>query len=273
MPNPVLNDKAFEKAADPRSAALAAEGATVWNPPITDGPASPYKPYTPTATMTMGGAVSATGVLLALLLVSGAIGWSLVEVQAGEVTRFPGWLLLPVLAGVGLVIWASFKPPMARIAAPLYALAQGLFVGAISHVYEAEWNGIVLQAVGATVGVLAVTLVLYALRLVRVTQRFRMMVIAGTLGLAIFYGISILLSLFGMEVPFINSTSGWGIAFSVLAAGLAAFNLFLDFDIIERGVDARAPKYMEWFGALGLMVTLVWLYLEMLRLFGKLRSN
>jgi uncharacterized YccA/Bax inhibitor family protein len=269
MPNPVLNDKTFQ-APDPRSQAMAAEAATVWNPPVSDGPISRYPT---TDVMTIGGSVTATGVLFALLLVTGVVGWNLVKTSDTEVVSFPGWLLVPMLAAVGAAIWAMVRPKMARVAAPLYALLEGLVLGAISRVYEAQWNGIVVQAIGATVAVFAVVLVMYALRIVRVTQRFRMVVMAATFGLMIFYGISLLLSLFGASVPFLHSTSLFGIGFSVLAAGLAAFNLFLDFDVIERGAKAGAPKQFEWVAGLGLLVTLVWLYLEMLRLLGKLRSN
>lgn len=268
MPNPVLNDKTFQ-APDPRTQALSAEAATVWHPPISDGPISSYR----TEGMSIGGTITATGVLFALLLVTGAVGWSLVTTSEDQVVRFPGWLILPMLAALGCAIWAMVRPKMARLAAPLYALLQGLALGAISHVYQAQWNGIVVQAIGATLGVFAVVLVMYALRIVKVTNRFRSVVMAATFGLMLFYGISLIVSLFGASVPFINSASGFGIAFSVLAAGLAAFNLFLDFDMIEKGVQAGAPKAFEWVGALGLMVTLVWLYLEMLRLLGKLRSN
>jgi uncharacterized YccA/Bax inhibitor family protein len=268
MPNPVLNEKTFQPP-DPRTQAMAAEAATVWNPPINDGPVTSYT----SERMSIGGTVTATGVLFALILITGAVGWSLVTTDATTGTvRFPAWLLLPMLAAVGCAFWAMFKPKMARVAAPLYALLEGLVLGAISRVYEAQWDGIVVQAIGATLGVFAVVLAMYALRIVKVTNRFRSVVMAATLGLMLFYGVSLLFSLFGATPPFISSTSIWGIGFSVLAAGLAAFNLFLDFDMIEKGVQAGAPKTYEWIGALGLVVTLVWLYLELLRLLGKLRS-
>jgi uncharacterized YccA/Bax inhibitor family protein len=268
MANPVLNEKAFQAQTDPRSEALAAESATVWNPPITDGPITPYRPRT--AEMSMGGVITATGVLLALLLVSAAFGWSLVKEQGTEVT-FPGWLFLPMLAGVGVAFLIAFKPHLARIGGIAYALLQGMVVGAISRVYDVQWDGIVLQAVGATMAVFAVVLAMYALRIVRVTNRFRNVVIAATFGLLIFYGVSLLFSLFGAMPSFITSPSLFGIGFSIVAAGIAALNLFLDFDIIERGIKQGAPSYMEWYGAFGLVVTLVWLYLEMLRLLSKLR--
>jgi len=273
MANPVLNDKAFarESGADPRLAAEAAQATRTT--PITDGPISPYTSVREGA-MTMGGAATATGVLFALLLITGAIGWGLVEPAVeGQPVDFPGWIFLVSIGAFVVAMVAVFKPPLARFLAPLYALAQGLVLGSISRLYELYWNGIVVMAIGATAGVFLVTFAMYALRLVRVTNRFRNVVIAATFGLLLFYLACMLFSLFGGNVSFLSSSSGLSIAFSFFAAGIAAFNLFLDFDIIERGVRAGAPKYMEWYGALGLMITLVWLYLEMLRLLSKLRSR
>jgi uncharacterized YccA/Bax inhibitor family protein len=154
----------------------------------------------------------------------------------------------------------------------VYAVAEGFFLGAISKAYESRFDGIVLQAIGATLGVFAIMLVLHTTKTLRVTDKFRRTVMGATLGLMLFYGVSLLLRLFGVEVPFLNSTGPLGIAFSVFAAVLAAFNLSLDFDFIERGSQQRMPKHMEWYAAMGLLVTLVWLYLELLRLLSKLRD-
>lgn len=228
--------------------------------------------------MTMRGTLSATAVLFTLLLVGAGFGWGMVGTVTTaegvrEVTSFPSWIFIAVLAGFGLVLLASFKPHLARILGPIYAVLEGLFVGAISHVYESAYSGLVVQAVGATLAVFAVMLFLYTSRLIRVTQRLRSIVLAATLGLAVFYGISLLLHLFGVNISFISDASLLGIAFSVFAAGLAAFNLLLDFDVIERGITGRAPAYFEWFAGLGLLVTVVWLYLEMLRLLAKLQRR
>jgi len=272
--NPILTDKAFEKAtAD-------ASGAGYALPPpspgtqagISDGPISPYRAYRP---MTLDGTIARTGLLFVLLLISAVWGWNQVEVQAGQVTGFPGWSLIAVLIGFGAVIACSFKPTMSKWLAPIYALAEGVFVGAISAAYNVQWDGIVVQAVGATLGVFFVMLFLYRARIVKVTDKFRSVVIGAPLGLAVFSLLAIVLSLFGRNISFLSATdnSWFGIGFSVLAAGLASLNLLLDFDLIERGVRGAAPKYMEWFAGLGLLVTLVWLYLELLRLLGRLRSN
>jgi uncharacterized YccA/Bax inhibitor family protein len=276
MANPVLSDKVFESAAaeaNPGWAAPSPAAEGVYHPPITDGPVSPYDSVR-TGVMTVGGTAAATGVLLVLLCAAGVFGWNLVKLDAaGEVQTFPGWIFLPLLSALGLAFLTAFKPHLARFTAPVYALAEGLVVGAISHIYDAQWSGIVLQAVGATIAVFAVMLALYGLRIIRVTDRMRRIIIGATLGVVLLYGVSLLFSLFGSTPSFLYDSSVLGIGLSILIAGLAAFNLALDFDIIERGAKAGAPKYMEWYGAFALTVTLVWLYLELLRLFARLRSR
>jgi uncharacterized YccA/Bax inhibitor family protein len=276
MANPVLSDKVFESAAaeaNPGWAAPSPASEGVYHPPITDGPISPYTPVRAGA-MTIGGTVAATGVLLVLLLAGALVGWNLVKLDAaGEVQTFPGWLFVPLLGALGLAFLTVFKPHLARFTAPVYAVAEGLVVGAISHIYDAQWDGIVIQAVGATIGVFVVMLALYGLRIIRVTDRFRRIVIGATFGVLLLYGVSLLFSLFGHTPSFIYDSSAFGILLSIFIAGLAAFNLALDFDIIERGARAGAPRYMEWYGAFALLVTLVWLYLELLRLLARLRSR
>jgi uncharacterized YccA/Bax inhibitor family protein len=182
-------------------------------------------------------------------------------------------LLPAIIVGAVLAIAGAFRPQIARFVAPVYAAVQGLTLGAISRVYENEWNGIVVQAIGLTAIVFAAMLFVYATRIVRVTDRLRRVVIGATLGIAVFYGVSILLSLFNVGMPLIWDAGPFGILFSLFVAGLAAFNLMLDFDLAERGVRAGLPKHMEWFVALGLMVSIVWLYLEILRLLSKLRER
>ena len=224
--------------------------------------------------MTVGGTAAATGVLLVLLIVAGAFGWNLVSVDANSQTvNFPGWILLPLFGALGVAFLTVFKPHLAKFLGPLYAILEGLVVGAISHVYNARWDGIVIQAVGATVAVFAVMLAHNGLRIIRVTDRFRRIVIGATFGILILYGVSFLFSLFGHTPSFLYDASFFGIGLSVLVAGVAAFNLALDFDMIERGAKAGASKDMEWYGAFGLLVTLVWLYLELLRLLARLRSR
>ena len=161
--------------------------------------------------------------------------------RPGQV-QIPGWLFIPLLAAVGVAFLTVFSPELARFTGPVYAILEGLVLGAISRVYEEQWNGIVLQAVAITVFVLAAMAFLYATRIIKVTDRFRRIVVGAMLGLFVFYGISLLLSLFSVSVPLIWDSGPFGILFSVAVCGLAAFNLALDFDLAERGVQAGLPK-------------------------------
>jgi len=288
--NPVLNEKAWQKASGTATLPPPQAGQTPYlqpgqtllppppPPPITDGPVSPWAGPTVERRMTLGGALTATGVLLVLVVAGGFLGWGLTDaVPATEFSQatvnIPGWLWFIPIAALALGLVIAFKPKMAPILSPLYAIGYGVFLGAISKAFEVQYEGIVLQAVGATLGVSLVMLFLYAFRIVRVTNKVRSVIIGATLGIMAFYLVGLVFSLFGGSVPFINSTSGWGILFSIFVAGIAALNLLLDFDFIERATDAGAPKYMEWYAAFGVTVTIIWLYLEILRLLAKLRSN
>ncbi len=273
MTNPILNDKAFGAAATKSGATWAPpKPGGEWNPPISDGPVSTWQ--SASDRMTVSGTATAAGALLVLLLIAAGFGWAAVpSVAEGQSPTFPGIAMIGVIVGFVAVIAAMFKPKLARFLAPVYALAQGYFVGAISKAYENFQDGIVLQAVLATVGVFAAMLFLYGTRIIKVTNRMRRIVIGATMGIALLYLVSFVINLFGGNVSFLQEPTLFGIGFSVLVVGLAAFNLALDFDFIERGSKADLPKYMEWVGALGLLVTLVWLYLEMLRLLSKLRER
>jgi uncharacterized YccA/Bax inhibitor family protein len=271
MSNPFLNDKAIAAASkagwaapDPSSQVLGPA-----RTPIDDGPVSAWNPRV----MTVGGTITATGVLLVLLIASATVGWISTPVYDNGAVGLPMLAIAGILIGFGCAIAVHFKPMMSKVLGPIYAVAQGFFVGAISKAYDAAYDGIVLQAVGATLGVFFVMLVLYRTQIIKVTDRFRRIVITATLGLAAFYLVSFVFSLFGGNVSFFNSASWLGIGFSVLAAGLAAMNLALDFDFIERGAKEQLPKGMEWYAAFGLVITLVWLYLELLRLLSKLNQR
>lgn len=276
MSNPFLNDKAMKKAADVNTATVAASDAGWAAPdmgtratPIDDGPVSAWKP----GTMTVGGTISATGVLMVILLAAATAGWISVDELPGGQVRLPMLAIAGIVVGFVCAIVVAFKPNLAKVLGPVYALGQGFFLGALSKGYENYQSGIVVQAIGATLGVFVVMLVLYRTRIIKVTDRFRRTVIMATLGLAVFYLFSMVISLFGGNVSFLSSSSLLGIGFSILAAGLAALNLSLDFDFIEKGSQAGLPKNMEWYGAFGLLVTLVWLYLELLRLLSKLNQR
>jgi len=264
MANPLLNEASFKRSAGTRT--LPPPDISTRVDSITAAPAR-------AGVMTVNGSIQATLGLLVLLLAGGVLGWRAVKVQQGEITSFPSWTLFLVIAGAIAVMVTSRRPHIARYVAPVYAVLEGLFVGAISHAYETWQNGVVLAAVGATLSVFAVMLLLYRFRIVKVTERFRSILVSATMGLMLFYLVSFVLNLFGVNLSIINSASGLGIAFSVFVAGLAAFNLALDFDTIERGAANKLPAHMEWYCALGVTVTLVWLYLEILRLLAKLREN
>lgn len=274
MSNPILNEKSFAKVVERSSgqAGWAAPQANqqTFRAPISDGPVSPYKSGD---VMTASGTASAALLLTLLLVASAIFGWSSVSESVNGAVTFPGWTMGGALVGFVLALVLTFKPKLARVLAPIYAVAQGVFVGAISKVFNTAYDGIVLQAVGITLGVFVVMLVLYRTGVIRVTDKMRRTVIGATLGVAVFYGVSLILSLFGANISFFNSSSLIGIGFSLLVAGLAAMNLALDFDFIERGEQSGLPKYMEWYAAFGLLVTMVWLYLEILRLLAKLRDR
>ncbi|MFM2078944.1 MAG: hypothetical protein RJA49_2834 [Actinomycetota bacterium] len=275
MANPLLNEKKADEVAAATRAGWgvpdpALRSTPIPGTPITDGPISPWSSM---RTMTYGGTATATGVLLVLLLAAATYGWNSTDTQVAGNWSLPTLSIVGILVGFACAIAVAFKPNLARILGPIYALGEGVFLGAISRAYNDFQNGIVIQAVGATLAVFAVMLVLYKSRIIKVTDRFRRNVIMATVGLMVFYMISFVISLFGGSVPFLQSASLLGIGFSIFAAGLAAMNLALDFDLIERGVTNKWPKQMEWFCAFGLLITLVWLYLELLRLLAKLQRN
>ncbi|MFM7080912.1 MAG: Bax inhibitor-1/YccA family protein [Actinomycetota bacterium] len=274
MSNPVLNESTFDKmrqrhAGEPGWGVASGQPTGTWAPPMTDGPTTKYHP----GVMTVSGAASASLVLFALLLISAAVGWIAVAEPEPNVLSFPPMAFVGAIVGFIAVIVTMFKPMWSHILGPVYAVGQGLFVGALSKMFDAMYSGIVLQAVGTTLAVFGVMLFLYRTRVLRVTDKFRRIVIGATLGVMVLYLVSFVISLFGANVSFINSSSGIGILFSLFVAGLAAFNLALDFDFIEKGEQMALPQRMEWFAALGLLVTLVWLYLEVLRLLAKLRDR
>ncbi|HEV3402378.1 MAG TPA: Bax inhibitor-1/YccA family protein [Acidimicrobiales bacterium] len=273
--NPALNDKVFDRQIEEQQGRQATATGTLDRPPVDDR-VSPWTPAPPRVTsvdtMTVGGVVSASAVLLMLVLAAGWFGWASVDVSPERV-RVPAWVFPVMIVGLGIAILTIFKPKLARFTAPVYAIAEGLLLGAISHLYEFEFDGIVLQAVGLTVGVFALLLFLYASRIIEVTENLRMGIFAATGAVVLVYVASLVLRLFGADIPFIHDAGPIGILFSLVVVVIAALNLVLDFDFIERGAAAGAPKYMEWYGAFGLLVTLVWLYLELLRLLAKLRSR
>jgi uncharacterized YccA/Bax inhibitor family protein len=222
--------------------------------------------------MTLQGTVNKTGLLLLCVVATAAWTWGLSHSNAPEAS-IP-WMIGGILGGFVVALVTIFKKEWSPFTAPVYALLEGLALGGISALFELRYPGIAIQAVGLTFGTLFVMLLAYKTGIIRATQGFKVGVIAATGGIAVFYLISIGLRVFlHYQVPVIYSGGIWGILFSLFVVIVAALNLVLDFDLIESGVNGGAPKYMEWYGAFGLMVTLIWLYLEILRLLSKARRR
>jgi uncharacterized YccA/Bax inhibitor family protein len=221
--------------------------------------------------MTINGAVNKTAILLAIVVITALYTWS----QAQGIDGFASALPLTIGGGIGGFIVALvtiFKKTWSPVTAPLYAGLEGLFLGGISAYYEAQFPGIVLQAVVLTFGTLGALLMAYRSGLIKATANFKLGVVAATGGIFVLYMINFVMGFFGRSMGFIHD-SGWlGIGFSAVVVVVAALNLVLDFDFIEEGAEKGAPKYMEWYAGFGLVVTLVWLYLELLRLLSKLRD-
>jgi len=214
--------------------------------------------------MTLDGAVNKTGILLSLCFAGAFVGWNM------PALTMPAWIIGIILGFV--TIFRS--PAKSGSTAPLYALSQGIFLGGVTLFFEAQFPGIGIQAIGLTFGILASLLFCYKSGLIKPTENFRLMVFSATMGIALLYFISIMMSLFGGGgIPLIHSNGLFGIGFSLFVVSIAALNLVLDFDYIEEGAEKGMPKYMEWYGAFALMLTLIWLYLEILRLLAKLRSR
>jgi uncharacterized YccA/Bax inhibitor family protein len=222
-----------------------------------------------TEAMTVAGAINRTGVALLVLIFFAVLTWN---GALGFATLAPA-MWIGVGGGFVLAIATVIKKTWAPVTTPLYAACEGVALGAISLAFNVAYPGIVVNAVGLTLGVLVVMLLAYRSGLIRPTERFKLGVVAATGGVALLYVVSMGMSMFGWSMPFIYDSGPIGIGFSVFVVVLAALNLVLDFDLIERGAAMGAPKYMEWYGAFALLVTLVWLYLEILRLLAKLQGR
>jgi uncharacterized YccA/Bax inhibitor family protein len=219
--------------------------------------------------MTVGGTVNKTSLALLILFAAAGWVWNLgpADPRVGVLT------LVGLIGGLIAAIATMARKEWAPFTTPAYAALEGLALGGISVGFEARYPGLVSQAVFLTFGTLAALLLAYRSGLVRATENFKLGIVAATGGIAFVYLIGFVLSLFGVGVPLIHGSGPIGIGFSVVVVGVAALNLVLDFDFIEQGAERGAPKYMEWYGAFGLLVTLVWLYLEMLRLLAKLQER
>ena len=259
------------------------------NPVLGESVFRNFEEYGDTSTMTVTGTAPKTLIALLLAFLTAGYVWFKFEaavkvqpkdagielaMQAGAEAIMP-WMIGGLVVGLVLSLATMFKPVWAAYTTPVYALAEGCFLGGISAIVQAQFPGvpIVFQALGLTFGTAFVMMVLYQTGMIKVTEKLRAGVMAATGAIALLYLISFGMSMFGMSVPYIHGSGMIGIGFSVFVVGLAAFNLLLDFDLIDRLSAQRAPKHMEWYGAFALMVTLVWLYIEILRLLSKLNRR
>jgi uncharacterized YccA/Bax inhibitor family protein len=220
--------------------------------------------------MTIRGTLNKFGFIFIMMMASAVYTWN-AYYQGQDVM---GYMWGGIIGGLVVAVIISFKPTLSNYLAPLYGLLEGLFIGAISaminYAFIENYPGIVLQAVGLTFGAAIAMFLLYNFGIIKATERFKSIVFTATAGIAIFYLIAIGLRFFGMDIPFLHEGSWLGIGFSLFVIAIAALNLIIDFDMIEKGAAMGAPKHMEWYCAFGLLVTIVWLYIEMLRLLSKL---
>lgn len=223
-------------------------------------------------TMSVRGTINKFGFLMIMIIAGAAYNWHMFE--EGKQATVTTLMMVGIFGGLITAIAISFKPNWASYLAPLYGLLEGLFIGGISAILNAafaeKYPGLIMQAVGLTFGVAIAMFLLYNFRVIKATERFKSVIFTSTLGIGIFYLLTMVLNLFGVNVGFMNDSSLLSIGISLFIVAIAALNLIMDFDMIEQGAERGAPKFMEWYGAFGLLITLVWLYLEILRLLTKL---
>jgi len=228
--------------------------------------------------MTINGTMNKTGLMLLIVMAAAIFTWNkffaaiAVNPEGGAAAVMP-WVIVGGIGGLITALVTAFRPQSSGISAPIYAIFEGLLLGGISAIFESMFTGIVMRAVALTLAVFLAMLFLYRSGIIKVTEKLKMGIFAATAGIAVIYLVSFIGGFFGMEFSFLHGNSNFSIGFSLLVVAIAAFNLVLDFSFIENAAEQGAPKYMEWYGAFGLMVTLIWLYLEILRLLSKLASR
>ncbi|WP_420812545.1 Bax inhibitor-1/YccA family membrane protein [Planococcus salinus] len=240
------------------------------NPSLKDEAFEKYNDAETGRTMTIQGTVNKTFILVLLVLATSVYSWNQFLSNPNSATPL---ILVGAIGSLIVALVTIFIPKISPFTAPVYALLEGLFIGAVSARYEAQFGGIVFQAVLLTIGVLLSLLLAYKSGLINVTQNFRLGVVAATGAIFLVYLVSFIGGFFGFEIPHLHEATPLGIAISVVIVIIAALNLVLDFDFIENASAKQVPKYFEWYGAFGLLITLVWLYLEILRLLSKLRNR
>jgi len=228
--------------------------------------------------MTVNGTVNKTALMLLIVIASAIFVWNKffaamqVNPEGGAAAVMP-WVIGGGIGGLITALVTAFRPKSAGISAPIYAIFEGLLLGGISAIFESMYPGVVMRAVLLTLAVFFAMLFLYRSGIIKVTKKLQMGIFAATAGIAAVYLVSFIGGFFGMEFSFLHGNSNFSIGFSLVVVAIAALNLVMDFSFIERATESGSPKYMEWYGAFGLMVTLIWLYLEILRLLSKLASR
>lgn len=223
--------------------------------------------------MTISGTINKTAICLLLVVLSALYTWNLSSQGFTDMVGMLWGVSFFTALILGFVIIFNRKSTAIKYMVPIYALAEGSILGAVSFIFEKYYPGVVQMAIEGTLFCIALMLGLYKFNVIKVTDKLRSAIILSTLTIAGIYLIDILLSLFGIRVPMINSASTFGIVFSIVVVGIASFNLLLDFDFIEQASQRMFPKHIEWYGAFGLMVTIVWLYMEILKLLAKMQSR
>ena len=242
------------------------------NPTLSEETFHVDQPVAGSQAMTISGTVNKTGILVCVLWVAAIITWEKTFAAENPASLYP-WMIGGAIAGFVIAMITVFKKTAAPYTAPLYAVVEGLVLGVLSAFFEMQFPGIVFQAVLLTFGVLFALLFAYKTKVIKATENFKLGVAAATGGIFLVYVLSMVLGIFGVSIPLIHESGPIGILFSLFVVVIAALNLVLDFDFIENGAARGAPKYLEWYAAFGLLVTLVWLYIEILRLLAKLRGR
>lgn len=243
------------------------------NPALISNPFSGFGVVSESEAMTTRGTVNKTFILLSLVLLPAAWVWRKFYLSGEQVEVIQNWMVIGLIGGLLFSLATIFKKNWASVTAPLYSVMQGLFLGGVSSIMEKAYPGIVVQAISLSIATLFIMLMAYQSGWVRPTERFKWGVIAATGAIALVYLVSMILGFFHISVSLINGNSLFSIIFSCFVVGIAALNLILDFDFIQQGSRAGIPKYMEWYGAFALMVTLIWLYVEILRLLAKISDR
>lgn len=220
--------------------------------------------------MTLSGTINKTLILLLLVALPAFWTWKMTMTSPAAAQSL---MTVGLIGGFILSLVTIFKKNWSAVTAPIYAVMEGLFLGTLSAIFEASYPGIVIQAISLSFATLFVMLLVYRMGWIRATESFKVGIVAATGGIALVYFVAIILSFFGINVSFINGASWMSILFSVFVVAIAALNFILDFDFIEQGARGGVPKYMEWYSAFALMVTLIWLYLEILRLLAKINER